>query len=142
MSGAINYNKVQYVTSINFNMKFNIPICILLLRHYTRNYNFLFFYHVNNFLQLNFNLINIYYKCFSNTNTNLQLLFNILTQSQCTHIFNINLCLRSDHPCFQIFFIHCTSHAICKLNRGLLIEGISPSSFSSLHYQKHKQHTI
>jgi hypothetical protein len=66
----------------------------------------------------------------------LHLFFNILTQSQCTHIFNISLCLLFDYPCFQNFFIHCTSHAICKLNQGLLISGISPSSFSSLHLPK------
>ncbi len=70
----------------------------------------------------------------------LALAFQYPTQSQCTNIFNTKLCLLFDHPCLQIFFIHCTSHAICKFNWSLLIRSISPSFFSSLRLPKHKQH--
>ncbi len=125
-------SKVQYVTSMTLNMRFNIPICILI----PMNYNFLLLYHVNSFLQLNFYSKNIYFcRCFPaiNTslhlllniftwsqckcifNTSLHLLFNIHTQSQCMRILNISLHLLSNHPNFCIF-IHHTSNTICRFS--------------------------
>ncbi len=46
-------NKVQYVTSMTLNMRFNIPICIFL----PMSYNFLLLYDVNNFWHLNFYIL-------------------------------------------------------------------------------------
>ncbi len=67
-------SKVQYVTSINFNMNFNIPICIFL----PKNYNFLLSYHVNSFLELNLNSINICCcRCFPNPNISFHLVLDI-----------------------------------------------------------------
>jgi len=74
MGAVIDNNKVRYVTSINLNMKFNIPICIFL----PKSYNFLVLYYVNSFLQFNFNSTNIYdSKYFPNLNISLHFLFNV-----------------------------------------------------------------
>ncbi len=102
MGATINYNKIHYVTSINLNMKFNIPICIFLHRFY----NFLVLYYINSFLQLNFNSTQIYdNKYFPNLNISFHVLFNVPIWSQCNYIFY----LLSNHPNLYISFFHDTS---------------------------------
>ncbi len=61
---------------------------------------FLFHYHLNNFLQVNFNCSKIYFRSFPNLNIHLHLLFINITRSQCT-IFNICLQMFLDLPSFQ-----------------------------------------
>jgi hypothetical protein len=80
---------------------------ILLLRHWTWNH-FSLFYHENGFLQINFNSINIYYRCSININTCLHLFLNNLSWNQCSKIVNTYLHLLSHGPYLHISLIHNT----------------------------------
>ncbi len=132
MGQLIIISKVQYVTSNNLIMRFNIFICIFL----PRSYNLLVFYHVNIFLQFNFNSINICGSgCFPNFNISLHSLLDIPIWSQCNHIFH----LLSNHPNLYIFFFHDTSNAICKLSSSLLISCTIPCFHSSVHITKRQK---